>query len=36
VEHALYGSRRDAMAFCDLPDALALAAFTLDRFMVQD
>jgi hypothetical protein len=35
-QHTLYGSRRDSMAFGDLPEASSLAAFTPDGFMVQD
>ena len=36
VQHALDRGRRNWMAFCDLPQALSLAAVTVDRFMVQD
>jgi hypothetical protein len=35
-QHTLHGSRGDSMAFGDLPQALPLAAFTVDGFMVQD
>ena len=34
-QHTLYGSRRDSMAFGDLPQALPLTAFPPDSFMVQ-
>jgi hypothetical protein len=35
AEHTLHGGRRDAMAFGDLAQALALAAVLLDSVTIQ-
>lgn len=35
MEYAAYSRRRDAMAFGDLAQALALAAVTVDGFVIQ-